>query len=314
MLTKAATMELTAGEAGGFPTVTVKITNEGAHKLPSGYPEGRRIWINVQGYDEGMNLVYESGAYDTDTGILTHDADVKIYEIKPGISSRLSPIVGLPVEPSFHFVINDSIFSDNRIPPRGFTNANFEEIQSPPVAYAYADSQYWDETTYALPVSAVRADVALYYQSTSKEYIEFLRDENVTNSAGQDLYDAWVAHGRAAPVTMASGSIDLEPVTSVDPGVTPRRPTALGASVPSPFLATTEVGFWLSEKDHVRLGVYDASGRLVRTLVETELEPGEHSAVWDGRNTGGERVSSGTYFYRMEVDGYRATGKVILMR
>lgn len=59
-----------------------------------------------------------------------------------------------PEGPSFHFVLNNKIFFDNRIPPRGFTNAAFQEIQSPPVGYSYADGQYWDDTQYILPTAA----------------------------------------------------------------------------------------------------------------------------------------------------------------
>ncbi|NIW49192.1 MAG: hypothetical protein GWN30_31830, partial [Gammaproteobacteria bacterium] len=118
------------------------------HKLPSGYPDGRRIWINLKVYDASGALIKESGAYDNVTGVLTHDTEAKIYEIKPGLSEDVASILGLTAGPSFHFVVNNMIYFDNRIPPRGFTNANFEMIQSPPVGYSYADGQYWDETEY----------------------------------------------------------------------------------------------------------------------------------------------------------------------
>ncbi len=189
--------------------------------------------------------MYESGAYDAATGVLTHDEDLKIYEIKPGLSPGLAGALGLPAGPSFHFVLNDTIYSDNRIPPRGFTNAAFTTIQSPPVGYSYPDGQYWDETTYVLPTNAVFVDVTLYYQTTTKEYVEFLRDANVTNTAGQVLYDAWVTQGKAAPVAMVArhgeriGDPDgdrraaalqeralrgaPEPVQSVDPGAVRAR-------------------------------------------------------------------------------------------
>ena len=41
--------------------------------------------------------------------------------------------------------------------------------------------------------------MTLYYQSTSKEYVEFLRDENTTNTAGQALYDLWTNNGKCPP-------------------------------------------------------------------------------------------------------------------
>ena len=174
----------------------VKVTNQTGHKLPSGYPEGRRIWLNVKAYDDDalQSLIYESGAYDTSTGVLTHDYHAKIYEIKPGNDA----------EPTFHFVLNHKIHEDNRIPPRGFTNANFEAIQSPPVNYTYADGQYWDYTEYLLPLTTKYFVINLYYQTTSKEYVEFLRDENGSDSRGQTMYNLWNGYGKSKPVPMAT--------------------------------------------------------------------------------------------------------------
>jgi len=210
MLQNAATMSLavTAEQPGYSAQVTV--TNQTGHKLPSGYPEGRRIWINLRAYDNTDALIYESGAYDPETGILTHDADVKTYEIKPGISQALAPIVNLPAGPSFHFVLNDTIYKDNRIPPRGFTNAAFDSIQSPPVDYSYADGEYWDLTEYSIPDSTAQVVATLYYQSTSKEYVEFLRDENVTNDWGTTLYDLWSTNGKSPPVAMVADTFIIE--------------------------------------------------------------------------------------------------------
>ncbi|RKZ13545.1 hypothetical protein DRQ53_13165, partial [bacterium] len=181
MLTKSGRLELTPDNAG----VNVRVYNDTGHKLPSGYPEGRRIWLNIVARDESDNVVYTSGDYNAATGVLTHDADAKIYEIKPGMSPGLGAALSLPAGPSFHFVLNDSVYFDNRIPPRGFTNAAFEAIQSPPVDHVYADGQYWDDSYYALPNTAKEVTATLYYQATSKEYIEFLRDENTTNQLGQ---------------------------------------------------------------------------------------------------------------------------------
>jgi hypothetical protein len=204
MLQKAAYIDLSIDEQSDGYTATVRITNETGHKLPSGYPEGRRMWVNLTAYDSLHNLIYESGAYDPNTAILTHDPDAKIYEIKPGLTAGLADILGLTAGPSFHFAVNDTIYSDNRIPPRGFSNANFEMVQSPPVAYSYADGQYWDETDYELPPSVVEVISTLYYQTTSKEYIEFLRDENVTDESGDVLYDLWANHGKSSPVVMVA--------------------------------------------------------------------------------------------------------------
>ncbi len=57
-------------------------------------------------------------------------------------------------------------------------------------------------TTYAIPPGATSADVTLSYQSTSKEFIEFLRDENVTDGTGQAMYDLWNDNGKSPPEVM----------------------------------------------------------------------------------------------------------------
>jgi hypothetical protein len=194
-------------------TLRVTVTNNTGHKLPTGYPEGRRMWLNVKFYDRSNSLISESGAYDPNTGILSHDGQVKVYEIKPGLDSVTAPLVGEPNGPSFHFVLNNKIYKDNRIPPRGFTNAAYAGFGGAPVDYSYDDEQYWDDAYYAIPAGTASAEVRLYYQSTSREFIEFLRDENRTNNAGNDIYDLWNSNGKCPPETM---QVALTPETDFD--------------------------------------------------------------------------------------------------
>lgn len=191
---------------GVAPNAVVEVTNQTGHKLPSGYPEGRRIWINVKAYSSTGTLLAEFGAYDTATATLT-TSNTKVYEIKLGMTPDIEAASGrsnLPDGSSFHFVLNNRVVKDNRIPPRGFTNAAFRAIQSEPVGYSYADGQYWDRTAYTLPEGTTYCVVNLYYQTTSKEYIEFLKTRNTTNDLGTRLYDAWALSGRSRPVLMAS--------------------------------------------------------------------------------------------------------------
>ena len=52
-LRKAATMSITVQAVEDAYAVRVRVVNETAHKLPSGYPEGRRIWINLKAAQRG---------------------------------------------------------------------------------------------------------------------------------------------------------------------------------------------------------------------------------------------------------------------
>ncbi len=206
--------ELTGVKEGAHLRATV--TNNTGHKLPTGYPEGRRMWINVKFYDASMSLLSESGAYDPATGLLNHDSEVKIYEVEPGLDATTAPLVGVPEGPSFHFVLNNRIFKDNRIPPRGFTNAAYAAFGGLPVGASYADGQYSDDTLYSIPTGAASAVITLYYQSTRKEFVEFLRDENVTNTLGQEIFDLWNQNGKCPPEVMAQVEVSLLDCTDSD--------------------------------------------------------------------------------------------------
>lgn len=202
MLQRSSDMELSQVDAD----LNVRIVNQSGHKLPTGYPEGRRMWINVEFQNSAGAVIEERGAYDFAEAWLT-TSDTKVYEAKLGLDDYMSTQTGIPAGVSFHFVLNNKFYKDNRIPPRGFTNANFESVQAAPVAYTYEDGQYWDDTAYQIPTLASMAVVRVYYQTASREYIEFLRSENVTNDAGEILYEQWEITGKGRPVLMHEETI-----------------------------------------------------------------------------------------------------------
>ncbi len=206
MLRDASDLELTS--AGN--QLVARVINQSGHKLPTGYPEGRRMWLHVKFYDAGNQLLAEHGAYDYDQAELL-DLDTKIYETKHGIDETVAQATGLPVGPNFHLALANKRYFDNRIPPRGFTNAAFQEARCEPVGYEYADGQYWDDTTFDIPPGATLAVVSLLHEVTTREYAEFLRDTNVTNDAGETAYALWEQFGRAALVEMDSAQLELGP-------------------------------------------------------------------------------------------------------
>src|SRR5205823_14816422 len=64
MLQQAAMVDVHVARSGDTLTATVMVTNHTGHKLPTGYPEGRRMWVDVVGRDGGGAKVYESCGYD----------------------------------------------------------------------------------------------------------------------------------------------------------------------------------------------------------------------------------------------------------
>lgn len=302
-LQRAADVELVASKINDTTVkASVKIINKTGHKLPTGYPEGRRMWINLIAFDSLGTKLFESGAYHADSGTLEYDSQIKVYEAKHGMTDSIASIYGLQAGSSFHFGLNDTIYFDNRIPPRGFTNSAFRTRRAEPVGYSYADSQYWDITEYLLPSQTKIVTVKLMYQTISKEYIEFLRDENIGNPAdwnqwGEKLYNAWNQKGKSQPVVMNTTTV---PVRDSVLGVKPieHLPTEfkLYQNYPNPFNPTTTIGFWLEASGFTSLKIFDIFGKEVETLVNNKLEAGTYEFQWDGKN-----FSSGIYFYRLEV-------------
>ena len=64
----------------------------------------------------------------------------------------------------------------------------------------------------------------------------------------------------------------------------------------------------------VRLEIFDAAGRRVRTLVEGWAQAGVHRATWDGRDDDGREAASGIYLYRLRSGAYEQSHKMVLMR
>jgi uncharacterized repeat protein (TIGR01451 family) len=200
MLRKAATLTVTLTTSGTNKIATVRVKNQTGHKLPTGYPEGRQMWLHIKAFNVSNQVVYESGAYDLQTGQLDRDADIKVYEIKQGITPELAAILDQPAGESFHFVLNNTVVKDNRIPPRGVLQTEYDKPGLKPVQAVYLDGQYWDDTEYILPASTVRVLVTLYYQTASREYVDFL-----TSLGGIDglvMGELWES-SKSPPVVMA---------------------------------------------------------------------------------------------------------------
>ncbi|KKH97246.1 hypothetical protein EO95_10730 [Methanosarcina sp. 1.H.T.1A.1] len=244
---------------------TLKVINTAGHKLITGYPEGRRMWVNIKWYNASNDIVREDGKYgpvqleidldgdsvnDTVNTILNlKDKNTKIYESHPAMTQEwanqlMSPPFNVPGdlplsydrytgEPdytlrelagqsrgttykTFHFVLNNAMEMDNRIPPYGMSYDEAKIRNALPVPedqYGNPGPEgvynYWDEITLNPPADAVKAEIRLLYQPTSWEYVLFLYKANTGSNPflaeeGNKLLDAWLKNGMAEPYEMAS--------------------------------------------------------------------------------------------------------------
>jgi hypothetical protein len=259
--------------------LSFQVQNQTGHKLISGFPEGRRMFLSIKVYAAG-SLIQEINPYDAAAGTLKgldyeyvpgqglpapqalapHESyrDELVYETHP-----TSTLTG--EEHSFHFALATGRYKDNRIPPKGFRSSEAAARQSTSVWHGldspdlYTAAEYaggYDDVSLDIATGADAVEVNLYYQTTSREYIEFLRDEirgegNLTltdpgaggdpayliqtdpffgqlKAWGDTIWSLWTHNmnvAGAAPYLMAQATVG-----STGGGCTPPTPTLLTAA------------------------------------------------------------------------------------
>jgi hypothetical protein len=94
---------------------------------------------------------------------------------------------------------------------------------------------------------------------------------------------------------------------------------ALAQNYPNPFNPETWIPYHLSVDSQVKISIYDSAGKLVRRLDIGFQPAGDYqsqnrAAYWDGKNTLGEQVASGVYFYTIQAGEFTDTRKMLLMK
>ncbi len=97
------------------------------------------------------------------------------------------------------------------------------------------------------------------------------------------------------------------------------KETALFPNYPNPFNPETWIPYQLAKPSEVTLHIYTVNGRLVRVLVLGHQSAGRYqsrsrAAYWDGRNSLGETVASGVYFYTLTAGDFTATRKMLIRK
>lgn len=136
-------------------------------------------------------------------------------------------------------------------------------------------------------------------------------DNGVTYYYKVSVMDTFGATGpRSGLVSVVPGMVGVD-----DPAADPERLAEVRFGRPNPFSSGTALSFSVPDPgSRVRIAVYDVSGRLVRSLLDTWLLGGAHTAAWDGRTADGAEVASGVYFIRVAIGEHKATRKAVLLR
>ncbi len=88
----------------------------------------------------------------------------------------------------------------------------------------------------------------------------------------------------------------------------------MAQNMPNPFNPKTTIAFTLPSPQDVTIDVFDVAGRRVVTLVDDNLGAGQHFVEWTGRDSDGQKVASGIYFYRMNAGEQEFSKKMVLLK
>jgi len=176
--------------------------------------------------------------------------------------------------------------------------------QGTPIWVAWNDSSVTRTITISgITSNRVRATEAVPKYESGKEVADY-------TTAFQT--DTLVVTNGAAALTLGQRPVFIEPltVTSVEyEGENIPKEFLLYQNYPNPFNPTTTISFSIPHAEHVILKVYDLLGREIGTLVNEELNPGEHSVVFNATE-----LASGVYFYRLTTPTFSQTKSLMVLK
>ena len=86
------------------------------------------------------------------------------------------------------------------------------------------------------------------------------------------------------------------------------------SNFPNPFNPDTRIIYTIGEAINVKISIFNINGQHVKTLVNKNVQPGEYSAYWDGKDVNGTQVKSGIYFYRIDAGNESISQQMILIK
>jgi hypothetical protein len=287
--------------------ISFRVQNNTGHKLISGFPEGRRMFVNIKAYDADGALIWEANPYDDLAGTLKglhyeYDGlgdvpmplglgadevyvDELVYEAHT--SSSLTDEAH-----TFHFALATDRYKDNRIPPKGFnidaaasrlSEPKWEGVSREDLFTSVEYEGGYDQVDMNIVAGAATVEINLYYQTTSREYIEFLRNE--VNGTGNLTLTGTGAGGDPAYIAQTDPFFEgLKGWGDAIWGLWTHNMNDMGAA---PFLMTQAV-----------VGTPPpVCGAPAPTLLSTDAASGQITLNWSDEHTDDASVAQYTVYY-----------------
>jgi len=164
------------------------------------------------------------------------------------------------------------------------------------VEHVQASDASWTEHQFALTD---------HFAAPGLVQLRFVASDEGSGSLVEAGVDDFVIAGAFEPVAVEDG----------DGPVPGALVVSLAPPAPNPFNPLTTIRFRLVSAGAVQVGIFDARGRLLKSLVRDDLAAGEHSVTWNGRDALGRPVASGVYFCKLRApDGTVLSQKLLLAK
>ena len=130
-----------------------------------------------------------------------------------------------------------------------------------------------------------------------------------------------IPYKHAIPLMLSQASFNEKRVPNLYSGAIEILPirTAVLQNYPNPFNPETWIPFKLAQNAPVTIRIYNTKGQLVRTIALGNKNAGiyvtkDKAVYWDGRNSYGEKVASGMYFYTLRAADFTATRRMLIIK
>jgi hypothetical protein len=173
------------------------------------------------------------------------------------------------------------------------------------IKVAWELSRFDESEAFSISRSGGRAGVAwtAIAPAISRDGLSFSFIDHAVEAGAQYRYRIQISYEHGNRMLFETNAVS-----------TPRLPLVLHQNVPNPFNPSTSIRYYLPEKCHVKITVYDASGRRIAALIDRAQPAGHYSIAWNGRDNLGRDASSGIYFCRLQAGNDVRSRKMVLIR
>ena len=151
--------------------------------------------------------------------------------------------------------------------------------------------------------------------TTSARYSTFIGSGTVNGTITLVLFLNFADPGDVIYIG-AIGVVVSQSTTSAndEPRLGINRNFKLEQNYPNPFNPTTQIDYYVANQENVKINIFNSNGELLKTLLNEEQNAGEKSVVWNGRDNSGNIVSSGVYYYQIQVGNFTDAKKMIMLK